>query len=113
MRRLTALLAAIFVASCGNSAEQHRLNHARHLIADHCAACHVVPGVPSARGRVGPSLAHIASQQLIAGYFSNDPDMMRQWIEHPQQLLPGNAMPDMGLSPNELTSIVDYLYTLD
>lgn len=62
---------------------------------------------------MGPSLAHIASQQIIAGYFANHPDTMSQWIEHPQQLLPGNAMPDMGLSPSETSSIVDYLYTLE
>jgi cytochrome c2 len=113
MRRLTILLPVALLASCGDLGEQHRLHHASHLIADHCAACHVVPGVPSANGRVGPSLAHIASQQIIAGYFANEPDMMRQWIEHPQQLLPGNAMPDMGLSPSEVSSIVDYLYTLE
>ena len=113
MRGLTLFLGVALLAACGNRGEQNRLTHARRLIADHCAACHVVPGVPSAKGRVGPSLAHIASQQIIAGYFANDPELMRQWIEHPQQLLPGNAMPDMGLSPQELSSIVDYLYTLD
>jgi cytochrome c1 len=38
---------------------------------------------------------------------------MTQWVEHPQKLLPGNAMPEMALSPGDVSSIVDYLYTLE
>jgi len=86
---------------------------AQSLIATHCAACHQVPGVAVATGRVGPSLAHIGSQQIIAGYFANSPQMLTQWIEHPQKLLPGNAMPEMGLLPDQAAAIVDYLYTLE
>ena len=83
------------------------------LIASHCAACHRVPGIAVATGRVGPSLADIGSQQIIAGYFANSPGMLAQWIEHPQKLLPGNAMPEMGLSRDEAATIVDYLYTME
>ena len=113
MRRLSAILAVLILAGCGNAAEQHERHHAQRLIATHCAACHEVPGVAVARGRVGPSLAHIASQQIIAGYFVNSPDRLAEWIEHPQKLLPGNAMPEMGLSPDDTAVIVEYLYTLD
>jgi cytochrome c1 len=113
MRRLTVASAAILLAACGNRSDLHRLHHAKRLIADHCAACHAVPGVAAATGRVGPSLAHIASQQIIAGYFANNPEIMTQWIEHPQKLLPGNAMPEMALAPSDVASIVDYLYTLE
>jgi cytochrome c len=83
------------------------------LIADHCAACHRVPGVPSASGRVGPSLHGVGRQQIIAGHFANTPDAMARWIEHPQQLLPGDAMPEMGLSHEQARIIVDYLYTME
>lgn len=110
MRRLTPLL-AFMLASCGS---EHRQAHvAQALIAIHCAACHRVPGVAVATGRVGPSLAHIGSQQIIAGYFANSPGLLMRWIEHPQKLLPGNAMPEMGLSPDEAATIVDYLYTME
>jgi cytochrome c len=113
MCRLMVWLVVALVAACDTGGEQQRLHHARRLIADHCAACHEVPGVPTARGRVGPSLAHIAAQQIIAGYFPNNPETMLEWVAHPQKLLPGNAMPEMALSPSDVSSIVDYLYTLE
>ena len=76
MRRLIPLMALSALAACGSGAEQHRIRHARALIADHCAACHQVPGVALAQGRVGPSLAGIGRQQIIAGYFANTPGML-------------------------------------
>jgi cytochrome c1 len=113
MRRLIVSLTLGLISSCSNDAQRDRAQHAKALIASHCAACHQVPGVAVATGRVGPSLAHIREQQMIAGYFSNNPGTLTQWIEHPQQLLPGNAMPDMGLSHEQVVTIVDYLYTME
>jgi cytochrome c len=113
MRRLIPLLALCAATACGSGAEQHRLRHAKDLIANHCAACHQVPGVALAQGRVGPSLAGIGQQQIIAGYFANSPEMLTQWIEHPQRMLPGNAMPELGLTHEQAMSIVDYLYTME
>jgi cytochrome c1 len=113
MRRLSLLLTLGVVAACSGSADRERMHHAKALIANHCAACHQVPGIAVATGRVGPSLAHIRDQQMIAGYFANTPGMLTQWIQHPQQLLPGNAMPEMGLSHEQAVTIVDYLYTME
>jgi cytochrome c1 len=113
MRRLTSALCLLTLAGCGDGAAQHRTHQAQALIATHCAACHQVPGIAVATGRVGPSLAHIGSQQIIAGYFANSPALLAEWIEHPQKLLPGNAMPEMGLSAEEAALIVDYLYTME
>jgi cytochrome c len=113
MRRVTFLLCILALSGCGDGAAQRRTHQARALIATHCAACHLVPGIAVATGRVGPSLAHIGSQQIIAGYFANSPALLQQWIEHPQKLMPGNAMPEMGLSADEAAVIVDYLYTME
>jgi len=113
MRGLIMLSALSLLAACGNREHGLEMHEAKALIASHCAACHQVPGVAVATGRVGPSLAHIGSQQIIAGYFVNSPQMLTQWIEHPQTLLPGNAMPEMGLSPEQVAAIVDYLYTME
>ena len=90
-----------------------QVREAKHLIAENCGACHRVPGVSRAQGRVGPSLEGIARQQFIAGHFVNSPENMARWIEHPQDLLPGDAMPETALSHEQIVRIVDYLYTVD
>lgn len=88
-------------------------DEAKAQIADHCAACHRIPGVATATGRVGPSLDGIARRQVIAGFFPNDRPTMIRWVAHAQTMLPGNAMPDTGLSPAEAARVADYLETLD
>lgn len=103
----------IALAGCNGDRRYAERDAARHLIAQNCAGCHRVPGVREARGRVGPSLDGIGAQQIIAGHFANNPQMLSRWIEHPQQLLPGNAMPETGLSPEQARLITNYLYTLD
>jgi cytochrome c len=101
---------ALVLGGC-HGADPHA--QARALIAQHCAACHRVPGVAVATGRVGPSLADINRQVIIAGYFANNPGTLTDWIEHPQRLKPGNAMPEMGLTREESAAIVNYLYSMD
>jgi cytochrome c1 len=113
MRRLAILFLVGLVAACGSGDGRAHAQEGKALIAQHCAACHRVPGVALARGRVGPSLAHIRQQQIIAGYFPNSPSLLTRWIEHPQKLLPGNAMPEMHLSHEQAMTIVDYLYTME
>jgi cytochrome c2 len=109
MRRLI-ILTALVLGACGRTVDY---SEARGLIATHCAACHVVPGVPEAKGRVGPSLAGIARQQILAGHFANDRMIMAEWITHPQAMLPGSAMPDTGLTDQQGAEIAAYLATLD
>jgi cytochrome c1 len=38
---------------------------------------------------------------------------MVTWLRDPQEIVPGNAMPDMGLSEEQARDITAYLYTLD
>jgi cytochrome c2 len=77
-----------------------------------CGACHVIPGVRGADGRVGPSLADIANQAYVAGVVSNTPQHLIAWIEHPPALSPRTAMPDLNVSPADARDIAAYLYTL-
>ncbi len=77
-----------------------------------CGACHTIPGVPGARGNVGPPLAGIAGRMVIAGKLQNEPDNMIVWIQHPQSVWPGNAMPEMGVTDADARNIAAYLYTL-
>jgi cytochrome c2 len=77
-----------------------------------CAACHTVPGVRNARGNVGPPLARFADRTYIAGMLPNEPRSLVHWLRHPQQVVPGNAMPEMGLDERDARDIAAYLYTL-
>lgn len=111
MSRLIALLALVPLTACGRSDDPHAA--AKQLIASQCAACHIVPGVPVAHGQVGPTLAAITRRQIIAGKLPNTPANLRAFLEHPQSVVPGGAMPELGLSPRQARIIADYLYTLD
>lgn len=79
---------------------------------DGCGACHVVPGIAGADGLVGPPLTMMGRRIYLAGLLRNTPDNMMWWLRQPQQVVPGNAMPDMGLSARDARDIAAYLYTL-
>jgi cytochrome c2 len=109
MRRLIPFLVLLPIAA--QAKDPHA--EAKGLIAAQCSACHTVPGVPGAVGNVGPSLKGIARQQIIAGKLPNNPANMVRWLMHPQQVWPGNAMPEMGLTQDQARKIASYLFTLD
>jgi cytochrome c2 len=77
-----------------------------------CASCHSVPGVAGARGLVGPPLTQFARRSYIAGMLPNTEDNLHLWIQHPQSVVPGNAMPDLGVTARDAADITAYLYTL-
>ena len=77
-----------------------------------CGSCHTIPGIRSAVGTVGPSLAGVADRSTIAGIVTNTPDELVRWIVMPQSMIPGNAMPNLGVSDGEARDIAAYLYTL-
>lgn len=78
-----------------------------------CGACHTIPGVRRADGRVGPNLEDVASQHYIAGALVTTPDNLARWIREPQSIEPGTAMPDLGLTVQESRDVAAYLYTLE
>jgi putative membrane protein len=77
-----------------------------------CGSCHVVPGIDNASGVVGPPLIQIGRRIYIAGVLRNTPNNMVRWIRDPQQVVPGNAMPDMAINQPDARDIAAYLYTL-
>jgi cytochrome c len=77
-----------------------------------CGKCHIVPGISGAEGLVGPPLNKMARRVYIAGLLRNSPDNLAAWIENPQAIVPGNAMPAMGINHRQAQDIVAYLYTL-
>jgi cytochrome c2 len=77
-----------------------------------CGSCHEIPGIRRATGTVGPPLAGVARRTYLAGHVSNTPQDMVRWIQHPQQLEHGTAMPEMHVSDADARDIAAYLYTL-
>ena len=78
-----------------------------------CGSCHTVPGVKGADGLVGPPLTKFGSRSYIAGTLVNSGPNLQRWIENPQEIEPGNAMPDLGVTPEDAQDIAAYLFTLD
>jgi cytochrome c len=77
-----------------------------------CSTCHSIPGVEGARGQVGPSLEGIAARAYLAGKLPNTPENMIKWIREPQEVQPGTAMPELGVTEQDGKDIAAYLYTL-
>jgi cytochrome c2 len=124
MTRLTAILiATLLFTNC--SRRQEAVEQARALTGGGdpdrgvsaigrygCGSCHQIPGIRRANGTVGPSLAGVARRTYLAGHVSNNPQDMMRWIQHPQQLERGSAMPEMNVSDSDARDITAYLYTL-
>jgi len=44
--------------------------------------------------------------------YANTPEMLAQWISHPQSIKPGALMPNPQLNSHQLQSVVAFLETL-
>lgn len=87
--------------------------HGKQLIARYgCTSCHTIPGIDGPRGEVGPSLDHVATREVLAGKLPNNSQNMTQYLQNPQTADPQNAMPNLGVKPDEARDIAAYLYTL-
>ncbi len=54
----------------------------------------------------------LASREQLAGKLPNTPENLMRWIRDPQDVSPGTAMPQMGLSEQEGRDIAAFLYSL-
>jgi cytochrome c oxidase subunit II len=76
-----------------------------------CAACHAIRGVSEAD--TGPDLTHIGARLTLgAGQFANTEGALAGWIANSQALKPGNEMPRTYLPPEDLHTLVEYLWSL-
>jgi cytochrome c len=78
-----------------------------------CGACHEIPGVRGAHGRVGPPLDAFSQRSFIAGGLPNTPDNLVLWITDPRRVDPRTAMPALGLDRRDARDVAAYLYQLD
>ncbi len=122
-RRLAAFvavaLALVLAASCqggGDSAPAvpgANPERGRRLVTVYgCGACHVIPGVHDAQGMLGPPLTSWSRRAFVAGVLPNSPRFLMRWVMTPQAVVPGNAMPNMGVTERDAADITAYLYTI-
>jgi cytochrome c oxidase subunit 2 len=91
---------------------QLQVQSSHALFLARCAVCHTVRGTAAA-GTRGPDLTHVGSRRFIAaGTLPNTQGNLAGWIAGSQHIKPGNLMPDMGLSGEELQSLAVYLASL-
>ncbi len=77
-----------------------------------CGACHTIPGVTGANGRVAPPLDFFSRRTFVGGEVPNSPDNLVRWIKDPKSIEAGTAMPTLGVSDQQARDIAAYLYTL-
>ena len=114
------ILASLLLSSCSGdvngvpepqAAPVSNINSGRRLMANYgCGTCHSIPGVPGADAMAAPPLNCFYQRTYIAGRLPNTRENLIKWIRSPQQIDPGNAMPDLGVSDEEAGDMADYLY---
>ncbi len=97
-------------ASAASKPEQER---GRQVFTEKpCAACHTIRGT-SASGTLGPDLTHVGGREYIgAGLLPTTRGSLAAWIADPQGAKPGNNMPLVPLSAEELRAVSAYLAAL-
>jgi mono/diheme cytochrome c family protein len=120
---LALALLAIASAGCddrGSEVAEHRMLVEGDPLAGRrlfqqfgCGACHRIPGVRTARGRVGPSLDGLARRGFIAGEVPNRAPMLIRWMRDAPAVNPRTAMPAFAMTERQARDIAAYLYSLD
>jgi cytochrome c len=78
-----------------------------------CGACHVVPDVRGATGKVGPDLTDFRMRMYVAGVLPNSPQHLIAWIRDPQAIDPETAMPTLGVTEADAQHITALLLGTD
>jgi cytochrome c len=77
-----------------------------------CPTCHIIPGMVGAQGLAGPPLNQWPRRVYITGALPNTPDNLVRWLRDPQEVSPGTAMPDLGVTERDARDMAAYLYGL-
>src|SRR5215210_8184151 len=93
------------------SSSESNIEEGRRLIARYgCGSCHFIPGVQGADSMAAPPIDRFYERTYIAGRLPNTWDNLIAWIQDPQRIEPGTAMPNLGVNAEEAHDIAAYLY---
>lgn len=77
-----------------------------------CVQCHAVAGTV-AQGVIAPDLTNFGQRITLAGgTVANNPENLAAWLRDPQAVKPGNHMPNLQLSEEDISALVAYLLAL-
>ena len=117
-----AILLAVAAFAYGEAILQRRVNLATAgvaeraipvMLANGCAGCHTIPGVPGAQGLVGPRLdSSLSSKLYLGGVLPNNRQNMIRWLRSAREIAPHTAMPSTAISEQEARDVAAYLYAL-
>ncbi|MCF6136970.1 cytochrome c oxidase subunit II [Pseudalkalibacillus berkeleyi] len=79
------------------------------IFESNCLQCHAVG---DKGGNVGPSLTGFSDNEKVAGILEHNKDNIKKWINDPQDVKPGNNMPDFDFNEKQLDALADYLLEL-
>ncbi|WP_263418638.1 c-type cytochrome [Terriglobus albidus] len=106
---LFLITCASLLAGCHSSSDRQAETSMRSY---GCTSCHTIPGVAGAHSYVGPPLDRFGNRTYIAGILPNNPQNLSYWLQHPQSVHPGSAMPEMHLTQQDADRIAAYLERL-
>jgi cytochrome c oxidase subunit 2 len=50
---------------------------------------------------------------IAGGYLEYSPENLTRWLANPPEVKPGSYMPDLGLTQEEIDSLIAFLETLE
>src|SRR5436309_965900 len=116
MRRLAVALGALGLALLLVSALPGRTSSAPGdaergkvlFLAKGCAACHVNGKIAGRTGEYAFGYPNPGPAPDLTGY-TNDPALLRRWLRDPAAVKAGTAMPNLGLSDDEIADLIAFL----
>jgi cytochrome c oxidase subunit II len=79
-----------------------------------CSGCHTIRGLTGGKFPGAPDLTNVASKPSIVGGLLSpvNEENMRRWISNPPAVKPTTLMPNLGLSEQQVTDLVNFLLIL-
>jgi cytochrome c2 len=106
------MAAIVMGAGMVSSTQASELDPLEVMRAKGCTACHIIPGIPEAKGTMGPTLKDIGNRKrIVARTLSNNEKNMRRWLKNPKKVRSGTMMPNVGLSDAEIDALVAHFFS--